>query len=230
MKILLVAGHGAGDPGACANGFKEAELTREFAKIIKGKLSGAELFDISKNMYSFLKSGGRFDFGGYDYVLEIHFNAGAKGSNDGVTTGSEVLLHKSATPTGAEDAMLSAFAGLGLKKRGIKRRDNLRNMNIIQKKGVPYALLEVCFIDDADDMRIYQNRKEELAGAVCAALAGRFDKMAKKELESVNDIVWELAERGIVSDKALWLTKLEEDKNAYWLARKAVSYMRGKNV
>ena len=48
-----------------------------------------------------------------------------------------------------------------------------------------------------------------------------------KELESVNDIVWELAEKGIITDKDLWLNKLNKDTNAYWLARKTVNYMRG---
>ena len=48
-----------------------------------------------------------------------------------------------------------------------------------------------------------------------------------KMLETANDIVWELAERGIITDKELWLEKLEKDKNAYWLARKCVNYIRG---
>jgi hypothetical protein len=48
---------------------------------------------------------------------------------------------------------------------------------------------------------------------------------AKKELTTVNDIVWELNHRGIISDTALWLKKLEEDQNAYWLARKTVNYL-----
>ena len=48
-----------------------------------------------------------------------------------------------------------------------------------------------------------------------------------QELESVNDIVWELSYRGIVTDKELWLGKLSVDENAYWLARKCVNYMRG---
>ena len=51
-----------------------------------------------------------------------------------------------------------------------------------------------------------------------------------EELESVNDIVWELSYRGIVTDKELWLKKLSDDENSYWLARKCVNYMRGKNV
>ena len=45
-------------------------------------------------------------------------------------------------------------------------------------------------------------------------------------IETVNDIVWELAERGIITDKDLWLFKLDNDENAYWLARKCVNYIR----
>ena len=51
-----------------------------------------------------------------------------------------------------------------------------------------------------------------------------------KELTSVNDIVWELEHRDIITDKELWLTKLEEDKNSYWLARKTVKYLKSKDV
>ena len=44
-----------------------------------------------------------------------------------------------------------------------------------------------------------------------------------KPLESVNDIVWELHQRGIVTDKVLWLKLFETDKNLYWLGYKAVN-------
>ena len=53
---------------------------------------------------------------------------------------------------------------------------------------------------------------------------------ASKELTSVNDIVWELAHRGIITDKDLWLKKLETDVNSYWLARKTVKYLQSKGV
>ena len=54
--------------------------------------------------------------------------------------------------------------------------------------------------------------------------------IASTELTSVNDIVWELAHRGIVSDKGLWLEKFATDSNAYWLARKTVKYLKEKNI
>lgn len=53
---------------------------------------------------------------------------------------------------------------------------------------------------------------------------------APTELTTVNDIVWELAYRGVITDKELWLKKLEEDTNAYWLARKTINYLRSKGV
>ena len=54
--------------------------------------------------------------------------------------------------------------------------------------------------------------------------------VVQTELRSVNDIVWELAHRGIVSDKELWLKKLEKDNNSYWLARKTVKYLSDNGV
>lgn len=54
--------------------------------------------------------------------------------------------------------------------------------------------------------------------------------IASTELTSINDIVWELAHRGIISDKDLWLDKLESDSNSYWIARKTVKYLQSKGV
>ena len=53
---------------------------------------------------------------------------------------------------------------------------------------------------------------------------------APTEITAVNDIVWELAHRGIISDKELWLKKLAEDSNAYWLAKKTVAFLRLKGL
>ena len=45
----------------------------------------------------------------------------------------------------------------------------------------------------------------------------------QKKLESVNDIVWELGHRKIITDTSLWLKLFESDKNLYWLGYKAVN-------
>ena len=48
-----------------------------------------------------------------------------------------------------------------------------------------------------------------------------------KPVETINDIVWELMNAGIVTDGQLWMTKCEEDINVYWLCRKTANYLRG---
>ena len=49
-----------------------------------------------------------------------------------------------------------------------------------------------------------------------------------KNLATVNDIVWELNHRGIMTDKALWLKLLAEDTDLYWLANKIANMTKNK--
>lgn len=48
-----------------------------------------------------------------------------------------------------------------------------------------------------------------------------------KNVSEINDIVWELANAGIITDSALWLKKCSVDINVYWLCRKMANRLRG---
>ena len=48
-----------------------------------------------------------------------------------------------------------------------------------------------------------------------------------KKVESINDIVWELTNAGIITDGKLWMQKCAEDKNVYWLCYKMANKLRG---
>lgn len=61
-------------------------------------------------------------------------------------------------------------------------------------------------------------------GLICVRRIIGSDEM--QELIEVNDIVWEFAHRGIITDKELWLNKLSSDKDSYWLARKTLQALR----
>lgn len=84
---------------------------------------------------------------------------------------------------------------------------------------------------------IYPNAQikghRELFATACPGRNFPFEEIKKgaeemPELITINDIVWELSNRGIITDKDLWLKKLEEDTDTYWLARKCANYiMRG---
>ena len=81
-KILLIAGHGEGDPGAVSKWGQEADLARDLLKRIPKYLNvsvlNAELYDTAKDCYQQTKKGTGPDYGAYDFILEIHFNAKQK--------------------------------------------------------------------------------------------------------------------------------------------------------
>ena len=53
---------------------------------------------------------------------------------------------------------------------------------------------------------------------------------AHKNLTTVNDIVWELNHRGIMTDKELWLNLLQSDVDLYWLSRKLCNMTENSEV
>lgn len=183
MKILLIAGHGQGDPGACSMGYQEATITREIVKLLEDKLkpyADVTVFDTNKNMYKYLKSN-NFNFKAFDYVFEVHLNAGVKDTKGNKkTTGVEMLVHKSEKGTSVENNILKNIKALGFKNRGVKKRSDLLNMNTCKgKQGVSYALLETFFIDDRDDIILYYSKKDEIIDAIANGIIKGF-KLNKK--------------------------------------------------
>ena len=173
MKILLIAGHGAGDCGAVGNGYQEATLTREVVSLLKpilSKYADVTVFDTSKNMYKFLKSGNTFNFKAFDYVFEVHFNA-----FDKTAYGTEILVHPTEKGVSVEQNIINGVAALGFTNRGVKRRTDLLNMNTCKKvQGVSYALLETCFIDNQNDMKLYQEKKQDVVQAIATGIVTGF--------------------------------------------------------
>lgn len=169
MKILIIAGHGNGDPGACGNGYREADLTREVAALLNSRFEGvceAEVADTSRNWFEYLGSN-NYNFKGYDYVLEIHFNAGG-----GI--GTEIYVTTSEQGIGVETAIVQHIAAAtGLKNRGVKRC-NFRVISRVKSQGVSAALLETCFIDSASDVNTYQTKKDKLINAIVSGIAEGF--------------------------------------------------------
>lgn len=162
--VLLVAGHGNGDPGAGGNGYKEADLTREVVRLLSSKMN-CDVFDTSKNMYADLKGSDATNYlKKYKVVMEIHFNATAGAS------GTELLVANPSNPTTIESKVLAALVDVGFKNRGFKDGNWLGNMSKCKSAGVSdYFLVEVCFIDSSSDMSIYQSNKEKIAENIANA-------------------------------------------------------------
>lgn len=196
ISILIIAGHGQGDSGATATYgstvYREDQYTRQFATLIYNDLReinpdlNVVMYDQKYDCYQVVagrKSGPAPNFKQYDYVLEIHFNATGTASKDlsgdGNYKGVGMYVNSAKRDTTIDKkivAALSAAANFPIWGRdtGIFTSSGLLNAKTCQGQGVSYGLLETAFIDDKDDMILYNSKKNEMAKAVATAINSYF--------------------------------------------------------
>lgn len=93
-----------------------------------------------------------------DLDISIHFNSGANDKKgNGKTTGTEVFVYSSASKakTYAQN-IANAISALGFRNRGVKYSTSLY---VLKNTKSPSLLIEVCFVDDADDTKLYNSDK-----------------------------------------------------------------------
>lgn len=184
MKIGIICGHGNGDPGAVSPTFgSEADFVRKLAPLIKKYLSEyaeVNIFETSINWYSYLQSN-YFDFREYDYIIELHGNAGAKDhGGNGKTTGIEIWVTSLEQAITVEQNICKAIEQFGLLNRGVKVCDFLV-ITAIKKQGVSSCLIENGFIDDFDDMKLISDNIEEYCKILARSISEGFGLKNKED-------------------------------------------------
>ena len=216
MNIGLNIGH-FGTVGAVGY-LDEVTLNHEVYNALKPKLEKAGHNVIScndatpKDYVSATKLANKYNL---DLLISIHFNSSSNAS----ATGTEVLysLGSKKGKEYAESLSMAISETLGLENRGAKAR---ASVYILNKTKAVCVLIEPLFVTNKEDTEKYSAEK------ISDAIAEYFGYIATKELTEINDIVWELYARGIISDRNLWLKKLKTDINSYWLARKCANKLR----
>ena len=170
MTHLVICGHGQGktvyDVGAVNRSLNitEAQKVRELASLMKQHATKTH-FITDKNVYDFRNIASISK--GYESVTELHFN-----SFNGQAQGTEILIKEGFTPdsldTGLKNVLEKYF-----KARGFKFVDWLYNANVMSNTGISYRLIEVCFIDNNNDMAIYEKNKNGIARELVEAIEGR---------------------------------------------------------
>ena len=170
MTHLVICGHGQGitgyDSGAVNRSLNitEAQKVRELASLMKQHATKTH-FITDKNVY---------DFGniasiskGYESVTELHFN-----SFNTQAYGTEVLIKDGFTPDKTDTTFKNVLEKY-FKVRGFKFVDWLYNANAMAQTGISYRLIEICFIDNNNDMAIYEKNKNSIARELVEAIEGR---------------------------------------------------------
>ena len=172
-KHLVIAGHGKQpsgriDYGAEGNGYKENNLTKELC-ILMDAYAGEEMsFITDHDVYGYREMGIHT---GWDSITEIHFNA-----FNAASYGCEVLIHADFEPDELDKKLLAVldtyFVSRGFKKRSTALGNRIENMEVCKTKGFNYRLVEVCFIDNAGDIALYQANKKAIAKGLVEAITG----------------------------------------------------------
>ena len=180
-RLYGIAGHGAGDPGACAHGYSEAERVRALGARMEA-LSGDEfvLLDPTRNWYA---------DGGIYYLslprgaqlVELHMDSAGSGAR-----GGHVVIDADFEPDGYDRALADFISGyFPGRSVTISKRNDLGNPNAAQYRGISYRLLECCFITSWEDLKKFNENLDDVARGILGAL-GIGDGIEEKEEDGMN--------------------------------------------
>ena len=115
-----------------------------------------------------------------DLNISIHFNSGAGDKKgNGKTTGSEVYLTAKANDKyDVAKRICNQLENIGFTNRGVKVRDNLYFLNRTNEQAI---LIEVCFVDDKDDAKLYNAHKDDVAHVIVQAILNHNKAVAEKK-------------------------------------------------
>lgn len=171
MKYLISAGHGGKDAGACANGYKEAEVALMMRGLVASRLlemRHAALQDGGDGVNLPLSESIKL-IRGTDLAVELHCNA----ATNLQATGVEVISKPELKPVAQRIAR--AIAGeTGQRLRGHggwidQSQSQHSRLGFVEAGGL---IVEMVFITNLSDMRPFMERRERvaqaIAGAICA--------------------------------------------------------------
>lgn len=164
-KLFVIAGHGAGDCGACGNGYQEAERVRALAQRIKD-FGGDDVLlgDFNRNYY---KDNGISKLTiSKDYkIIELHMDSSSSSS----ARGGHVIIKAGFSADDYDKKLAEFISGMFAgRKKIIVGRTDLANPNRAASNGYNYRLVECGFISNADDVKIFNSKMDELAKGILA--------------------------------------------------------------
>ncbi|GEM67552.1 hypothetical protein SMI01S_11580 [Sphingobacterium mizutaii NBRC 14946 = DSM 11724] len=169
------AGHHLKDSGAIGvNGRKENLETISFREMVNQGLKNQGKTVVQDNDNETLSQYlGRINPTDKDVVVEPHFNA-----FNGKATGVEVLIADDANDRSkamAKELVDGYSKIMGIANRGVKRESQSARgrLGLMRKKGA-VALIEICFIDNSNDMAAYDRNKVNLA-CFTAQIISKYD-------------------------------------------------------
>ena len=179
MKINVHAGHNPAGKVACgAVGLiNESTENRRVKDEVIAQLQalGNTVYDCTENNGSgqsdvLKKIVSRCNNHAVDLDVSIHFNSGAGDKiGNGKTTGVEAYVYSTSSKAKPyAEKICQAIADLGFRNRGVKYSTGLY---VLKRTVSPAVLVECCFVDDKDDVELYNYR--DMAAAIVKGITGQ---------------------------------------------------------
>lgn len=172
-KVIITAGHGAGDPGACANGQQEADLALWLRDTVAFALRnrGVEVIEDGgdgqnkplRDAVALLKANPDAE------AWEIHFNASANVGAQGVEVLAPAKLKSRAQKVAAAISTVTQSPLRGDFGWKATNSGQHHRLAFCEAGG---AIIEVEFISCSRALTAYLNRRAEVAEALAAVIAG----------------------------------------------------------
>ena len=100
--------------------------------------------------------------------ISIHFNSSVHSPANGKTTGVEVLVYaNTGMKANVAKRICNQISKIGFTNRGVKVRTDLY---VLKRTTAPALLVEVCFVSDQDDAKLYKANKNAVAQAIVKAI------------------------------------------------------------
>lgn len=169
--ILIVFGHGEGDPGCVHRQWNEAEMVRKLAPYLKqwAKQAQIPVTFYYKNLYWHTQDLLQYK---NHVVVELHLDAA---QHPGV--GGHVIIYAPFQPDNMDRNLIQFVAKhFGIVTRtghGLDKRQDLKNMNVAAQAGINYRLVELFFLANQTDRDYYLAHLDQLAKEMLEAIIGR---------------------------------------------------------
>ncbi len=169
LKIACASGHTASGKGygSVSGKYKESEIARAINKVVMKELKkkGHKVvdctIDIAKSQNAYLQEQVKLvNESGAEYFLCIHLNA----SKTHLGKGSEIYTWNKRQDDVAI-GILDNLEDLGFKNRGIKQGNDYY---VVKKTKPKTLLIEVFFLDNKTDQKLYDKLKAEKIGKAIA--------------------------------------------------------------
>lgn len=161
-KLYVICGHGAGDPGACGNGYQEAERVRVLGARIKA-LGGDNVMlgDVNRNYYA--DNGiSKLNISKDYQIIELHMDSASASAR-----GAHVIIYGGFSADAYDKALAKFLSGMFPGRANtIVGRNDLANPARAASKGYGYRLVECGFISNATDVSIFNANIDNIAKGI----------------------------------------------------------------